>query len=173
MAGTGLGDGEEKETGDAWALGSAYTLSTQRVETDYSSEPSGKSFFSRSLVHLSFYGVLYAGFSQWSRADSPPHPVGPCPERRTPLEPPGLTTSFPGGRHRGSYTYGLAKQGSATYVGQSLGWFQPSSRGEEHQQRRQSGFCQGKDTGSSAEELIVEEYTYGVAAGAATYGHPA
>lgn len=61
MAGTGLGDGEEKETGDAWALGSAYTLSTQRVETDYSSEPSGKSFFSRSLVHLSFYGVLYAG----------------------------------------------------------------------------------------------------------------
>lgn len=63
MAGTGPGDREEKETGDAWALGSAYTLLTQRVETDYSSEPSGKRFFSRSLVHISFYGVLYAGIA--------------------------------------------------------------------------------------------------------------
>lgn len=43
MAGTGLGDGKDKETGDAWALGSAYTLLTQHVETDYSSKPSGKS----------------------------------------------------------------------------------------------------------------------------------
>ncbi len=69
MAGTGPGDGEEKETGDAWALDSVNKLLTQRVETDYSSEPSGGSFFCRSLAHLSFYGVLYAGkslgFHEW------------------------------------------------------------------------------------------------------------
>lgn len=63
MAGTGPGDREEKETGDAWALGSANKLLMQRVETDYSSEPSGENLFSRSLALLSFYGVLYAGIA--------------------------------------------------------------------------------------------------------------
>ncbi|XDV30698.1 hypothetical protein PO909_033553 [Leuciscus waleckii] len=68
-----------------------------------------------------------------------------------PLEPPGLTTVL--GRSRSSK--------------------QRSYRGEDHQQRRQSGLCRGKDTGSSAEDLIVEEYTYRVTTGTATYGHPA
>lgn len=66
MAGTGPGDREDKETGDALALDSVNKLLTQRVETDYSSEPSGGSFFCRSLAHLYFYGVLYAGIARKS-----------------------------------------------------------------------------------------------------------
>ncbi len=50
MAGTGPGDGEEKETGDAWALDSVNKLLTQRVETDYSSEPSGEAFSADHLL---------------------------------------------------------------------------------------------------------------------------